>query len=156
MFRTAPAAEPPADVVAADDTIPLSHLELDIDAPGNGWGAYLADKGINVVLDDLGRLSISRGDARTLFTERREAEAHAREVMARNEQAAVQRDQEWRAALPRGAAWYDVPPGVHPATAMLQAAKDAQPRRTPSQVEWLFGETDTMVYHELPAEDDAS
>jgi hypothetical protein len=136
--------------------IPVSHLELDIDAPGNGWAAYLSEKGINVVLDDLGRLAVSRADARRLFTERREAAEKAREVAEANERRAIEADRQWRAALPKGAAWYDVPPGVHPATALLQQANDAEPRRTPSQVEWLFGETDTMVYHEVPAEDDAS
>jgi hypothetical protein len=136
---------------------PVSHLELDIDAPGNGWAAYLSEKGLNVVLDDVGRLCVARGDARQLFTERREAEARAREVMARNEQAAVQRDQEWRAALPAGIPWHRMPDsGLLPVVAMTAAAKAEQPRRTPSQTEWLFGETDTMVYHELPPEDDAS
>jgi hypothetical protein len=109
-----------------------------------------------VHLDDLGRLSISRDDARRLFTERREAAEKAREMAEANDRTAEEKDRAWRAALPKGAAWYDVPPGVHPATALLQQAKDAEPRRTPRQVEWLFGEADTMVYHELPAEDDAS
>jgi hypothetical protein len=108
------------------------------------------------VLDDLGRASIPRAAARELFEARRAAEQRAREIAEANEQAAVERDRQWRAALPKGAAWYDVPPGVHPATALLQQAKDAEPRRTPSQVQWLFGEADTMVYHELPAEDDVT
>ena len=44
------------------------------------------------------------------------------------------------------------------ATADTAAAAEAEahPSRTPSPGEWLFGETDTMVYHEVPAEDDAS
>jgi hypothetical protein len=109
-----------------------------------------------VVLDDLGRLCIRRTDAKQLFDEQREQETRQREMMQRNERAAIEADRQWRAALPRGAAWYDIPAGVHPATALLQAAKDAEPRRTPSQVEWMFGETDTMVFHSLQGEDDAS
>jgi hypothetical protein len=33
------------------------------------------------VLDDVGRLCVARGDARQLFTERRQHEARAREVL---------------------------------------------------------------------------
>jgi hypothetical protein len=142
--------------VPASDPIPLSILELDLPAPTIGWAAGLAEKGVDIVTDDLGRLCVARADARRLFDEQRESEARAREMASENERQAIARDRAWRASLPRGAAWYDVPAGVHPATAMLQRAKDAQPRRTPSQVEWMFGEADTMVYHELPAEDDAS
>jgi hypothetical protein len=150
MFRTAPAAEPPADVVAADDTIPLSHLELDIDAPGNGWAAHLAEKGINVVLDDVGRLCVARGDARQLFTERRQHEARAREIASANEAAAVERDRAWRASLPKGAACYDIPAGVLPASALLQAAKDSQPRRQ-SVLQHALSHEDGMMFHPLPS-----
>jgi hypothetical protein len=135
--------------------IALSVLGLDIDEPGNGWAAYLAERDIKVQIDDLGRAAVGRDDARRLFTEKREAEQKARELAARNERAAEEKDRAWRASLPRGAAWYDVPPGVHPATAMLQHAKDALPRRTPSHAEWLFGEADTMTYHELQGEDES-
>ena len=50
-------------------------LKLDLLAPGEGWGAYLDSRSIPVVKDDLGRLAISRADARRLFAERREVEA---------------------------------------------------------------------------------
>jgi len=142
--------------VPAGEPIPLSILELDLPLPVEGWPAFLAARGVEIVLDDIGRAAVSRTDARRLLEEKREHESRAREMAARNERQAIERDRAWRASLPRGAAWYDVPAGVHPATAMLQRAKDAQPRRTPSQVEWLFGEAHTMVYNELPAEDDAS
>ena len=60
----------------ADLLVPLSVLALDLSAPSvGGWPAYLAGRGIEVVADDLGRDSITRADARRLFTERREAEA---------------------------------------------------------------------------------
>ena len=136
-----------------NELIPLSILELDLPAPGNGWAAGLAEHGIAIVLDDLGRASIPRAAARELFEARRAAEAKAREIAEATERQVVEADRQFRAGLPRGAAWWEIPDGVHPATAMLQQAKDAEPRRTPSQVEWLFGEADTMVYHEFPAED---
>jgi hypothetical protein len=137
-------------------TVPLSHLELDLDRPVEGWPNFLGARAIAIVPDDLGRDSIPRQAARRLLDERREQELKQAALRRLAEQQAVEADQAFRASLPRGAAWYDIPAGVHPATAMLQAAKDAEPRRTPSQVEWMFGEVDTMVYHELPAAEDAS
>jgi hypothetical protein len=137
-------------------TVPLSHLELDLPAPPIGWAAYLAGHGISIAFDDLGRRAISRADAKRLLDAQRQDEIRKQDLAARLEREAVEKDQAFRASLPRGAAWYEVPHGVHPATAMLQAAKDAQPRRTPSQVEWMFGETDTMVFHSLQGEDAAS
>jgi len=160
MFRNAPVAEP-VEIEQGDsgrnhdaDLVPLSHLELDLPAPPIGWAAGLAEKAIDIVTDDLGRLAVSRADARRLFEEKREAEQHAAEVAARHERQAIERDQAFRAALPRGPAWYDIPAGVLPAAALLQQAKDAEPRRTPSKLDWMFGEVDTMVYHELPAAED--
>jgi hypothetical protein len=55
--------------------IPLSHLELDVPAPVGGWNHYLAECGIQVLEDDIGRAAISRMDAKRLLAERREAEA---------------------------------------------------------------------------------
>jgi hypothetical protein len=162
MFRNTRVAEEAAAIDApaepqAAEPVPLSHLALDLaDAPAGAWTVWLAERGIAVVFDDIGRPAISRSDARRLLDAQRQAEIRRQDLLARQEAAAVEQDRAFRASLPRGAAWYEVPDGVHPATAMLQAAKDAQPRRTPSQVEWMFGEADTMVYHELPAEDDAS
>jgi hypothetical protein len=143
--------------VPAGEPIPLSVLALDLDQqPANGWTVWLAEQGISITFDDLGRRCISRADAKRLLDEKRQAEIRRQDLSARLEQEAVEKDQAFRASLPRGAAWYDVPPGVHPATAMLQAAKDAQPRRTPSQVEWLFGLQDTGgVIHE-PLDEGAS
>ena len=68
-----------------DQPIPLSELQLDLDAPGDGWPAYLAARGVPIVEDDIGRPSISRSDARQLFIERRESEVRRREVAARND-----------------------------------------------------------------------
>ena len=136
--------------VPAGEPIPLSVLALDLDQqPANGWAAYLAGHGISIAFDDLGRRCISRADAKRLLDEKRQAEIRRQDLSARLEQEAVEKDRAFRASLPRGAAWYEVPAGVRPATAMLQQAKDAEPRRTPSQVEWLFGLQDTGgVIHE--------
>jgi hypothetical protein len=137
MFRTttaadaAPVAEPTHDVVAAD-LVPLSVLELDLAAPSvGGWTAYLAGRGIAVVLDDIGRSAVTRADARRLITERRESAARQHEAAERQ---AIELDQRWRAQLPGGVPASLIPEGVRPAAAMLQAAHDARPRRlTPLQ-----------------------
>ena len=58
MFRSPPAPDPlPLKVVEvpADDLIPLSHLSLDLPVPPIGWVAYLNNKGVEIVVDDLGR-----------------------------------------------------------------------------------------------------
>jgi hypothetical protein len=138
--------------VPRDEPIPLSVLELDLATPTMGWSAYLAEKGINVLLDDLGRLSIHRVDAKRLFVEKREAEQKAREIAAATERAAIEKDQQFRAALPRGLPWYALPDGVSFAEAAAAAEAAEHPSRTPSPGEWLFGGADSMVYHELPQE----
>jgi hypothetical protein len=139
MFRTAPVTEPNASIdaltqTAADavpaDLIPLSHLALDLAEPAIGWAACLAERGISVQVDDVGRLSVSRADARRLFAERAEVEARQREVMERNEQRAIEADRAFRAGLPAGVPWYQMPDGVLPVHALTAAAAAERPRRT--------------------------
>ncbi len=54
--------------------IPVSHLDLDLKTPIQGWPASLANRGIEVVTDDLGRQAISRTDFAGLISERNEAQ----------------------------------------------------------------------------------
>jgi hypothetical protein len=147
MFRTMPATDPPThddDVVPSEELVPLSHLELDLPAPGSGWATYLADRSVQIVLDDLGRAAITRDDARRLFDERHLAEARSREMAAELERQMIEQDRQWRSQLPHGLPWYEVPDGVLPVVAMTQADRDAQPRRlTPLQAQ-LAGESDTF------------
>jgi hypothetical protein len=111
--------------------IPLSVLQLDLLAPSiGGWNHYLAEWGIKVVNDDLGRDCIARGDARRLFEEKWAAEEKAREVAARNEQRAIELDQQRRAQIWKGVPASAMPLGALPASVMLQTAKDARPKRT--------------------------
>jgi hypothetical protein len=136
--------------IPAGEPIPLSILELDLPAPTIGWAAGLAEKGVDIVTDDLGRLAVSRADAKRLFDEHREHEARAREVLARNEAAAIEKDRLRRAALPKGLAWYDVPVGLSPAMAMVASDpdRDKRPRRTSVLEDSLAGVGTTM--HILP------
>jgi hypothetical protein len=136
------------------EPIALSVLGLDLPTPPLGWRSYLEQRGIQVVEDELGREAVHRSDAKRLIVEERERQQQARELALRAEMEAERRDREWRLQLPRGTSWLDIPDGVQPAAAMLQHAKDSQPRTVPSQMEWMFGTADTMVYHEFPAEDE--
>jgi hypothetical protein len=157
MFRTTAQPAHADDVEPADlDLIPLSVLSLDLEAPSSaGWAAYLTGRGIEVLVDDLGRSAISRVDARQLFDEHREAEARAREVVERQEQAAIERDRAFRAALPTGRHWTDIPAGVSAADVWAQAEKDSRPKRVSVLQEALAGEG--MVYRPIRSElDDAS
>ena len=89
-----------------DDSIPLSVLQLDLDQPAEGWTDYLSARNVAVELDDIGRLVITRVDARKLLDERREAEARAAELRAKQEQQAIEQDRQFRAQLPKGTPWY--------------------------------------------------
>ena len=130
MFRTAPVVEPAPDVmVPPEPPVPLSHLELDLPAPVAGWPAFLAARGVEVTLDDIGRMSISRDDARLLIAEQREAEVRRREKAAEFERQAVEQDQQRRAQVWGGIPADLIPVGVSAAQAMVAAEKDARPRR---------------------------
>lgn len=101
MFRNSNTvtAEPAHDDVdvTADDLIPVSHLALDLpEPPAGAWTVYLAAKGIEVVLDDIGRLAISRDNARQLITEHRENEARQRELAERREAQLIEQDRQRR------------------------------------------------------------
>ena len=146
MFRTAPVVEPAPDVmVPAEAPVPLSHLELDLPAPVDGWAAFLAARNIEITLDEIGRMSISRDDARLLIAEHREAEVRRRENAAELERQAVELDQQRRAQIWRGVPAALLPADVHPATVMLQAVQDARPRRQSMLQEALAGES--LTFH---------
>jgi hypothetical protein len=154
MFnKTAPVIEPPHDVMdPADDLIPISHLALDLAEPAIGWRAFLADRHIPIVTDDVGRDAISRDNARQLFDEKRAHERRQHEAAVRTEQAAIAADKAWRSQLPVGMPWYDVPAGVLPVVAMTAAARDEAPRKR-SMVEDLLDRRDTMVFHSMQGEE---
>jgi hypothetical protein len=153
MFKTsAPAAEPAPDVEVPADVIPLSHLELDLPTPVEGWAVFLAARGIEVTLDDIGRMAIARVDARQLLTEKREREAEQARRRKLAEARAVADDQIRRAGICGGAPAVE---GVSAAALMLQADKDAQPKRRSVLQEALTG-SETLTYHPLPKSDEAS
>jgi hypothetical protein len=130
-------------------TVPLSHLELDLDRPVEGWPAYLGARGIAIIPDDLGRDCVARQAARRLLDERREDEVRQAALRRLAEQQAVEADEAFRASLPKGVAWHEVPPGVLPVVAMTEAARDAQPKRR-SLLEDAFAGTPSAMYIDPP------
>jgi hypothetical protein len=129
--------------------VPLSHLELDLPAPAVGWATELAARGIEVLVDDVGRASISRVDVRQLLTEQREQRETSDRKRAEAERQAVQADQRFRATLWAGLPADHLPVDVAPAAAMFQASRDAQPKRLTPLQEALAG--DSLTYHPLPS-----
>jgi hypothetical protein len=153
MFnKTALVAEPtPVEVATTvpTDLIPLSVLALDLpEPPAGGWTAYLVGRGLEVLTDDLGRLAVTRADARRLFDKRREDEARRREVAERQERQAVEADRAFRAALPKGLHWTAIPDGASAAQVWAQAEKDARPKRRTVLQDALEG-GGGLVYHQL-------
>jgi hypothetical protein len=71
-----------ATICDACQLVPLSHLHLDADEPTSGWARHFAERGVEVVLDDLGRPSVPRRVLGELLAERREREARAAEELA--------------------------------------------------------------------------
>ena len=141
----------PADLA---DLIPISVIALDLaEPPAGGWIAYLASRGIPIVLDHIGREAIDSADARQLLDERREAEVRRREAIARNEQRAIEADRLHRSQIWQGVPADSLPVGVAPAAAMLQSAKDAQPKRESPIEEAFSGKS--MTYHAWPTEDES-
>ena len=99
-----------------------------------------------VILDDVGSRCVTRSTARRLFTERAEAEQRQREARERRDAETG----ELAANRPRGGIPADqIPEGVHPATAMLQAAKnDAEPKRR-SVLEEALDNDASLTYHPI-------
>jgi hypothetical protein len=153
MFRNPPATEPARDVATPPEPlVPLSVLSLDLPEPSvGGWPLELARRGIEIVVDDIGRDSISRADAKQLILQKREDEARKRAFLAQQEQEAVEADRAWRAALPKGTPWWEFD-GVTPAEAWAAAELAAAPRRRSLLEESLDGE-ESMVYHSLPRDE---
>jgi hypothetical protein len=80
-----------------------------------------------------------------------------REMANENERVAIERDRAFRAALPRGRAWFDVPPGGLPVVAMTEAAKAEQPRRRSMLEDAFAGEGSTLyVLPPQPVDEGAS
>jgi hypothetical protein len=155
MFRStvSDTTEPTRDESSPlEPLISLVELELSLDAPVEGWTVFLAARGIEVTLDDIGRMAVARVDARRLLTEKREREAEQARRRKLAEAQAVADDQ-----LRRSRIWGGAPAveGVSAAALMLQADKDAQPRRR-SVLQEALSNSDGMTFHSLAPTPDGS
>ena len=149
--------------------LPVSELALELPAPSvEGWPSYLAGRGIEITLDDIGRESITRAAARELIIEHSENEAQERERLQQHREAverqAIERDQQWRAEMPRGIPVGTFPDGVDPIIGQIEAEKASDPRRRQMEEElWgrKFGRPATVdepeyTYHPIKQEADES
>jgi hypothetical protein len=153
MFRSMPDIEPAPDVVEPADLIPLSHIELDLDAPVESWPSFLAARDIEVTLDDIGRMSIARFDARRLLTEKRDREAEQARRRKLVEAQAVADDQIRRSQIWQGVPAADLPPGMSASSVMLAASKDAQPRRQ-SVLQHALANSGELVFHPITPDEE--
>ena len=112
----------------------------------------MAGGGITLRPDDIGRDSIRRSDAQMLLHEQRANEIRAAKHRQLAEAEAVEADERRRASIWKGLAADQIPVGVHPAAAMLQTARDAQPKRQTPLEEAFSGST--LTYH--PMQEEAS
>jgi hypothetical protein len=139
--------------VAPTDLVPLAELAGEgfgydggpyVRTPRDAVDALAAQLDGEVVSDDLGRRCVSREVARGLFAEREEQALRWSEMQARLDVEAAEvaaRNPVW-GGIPSGA----IPDGVTPAAAILQAAKDAGPRRQ-SVLEHALANEGVIEYH---------
>jgi hypothetical protein len=162
MFNktAAPVIELPApQVTPTEDLIPVSVIALELPAPTvGGWDAFLSNRGVEVLTDDIGRLAVSRSDARLLIAEQVEAETRRREAMQRQERKFIEADRLRLARLGRGMPASMIPDGMSAADAMMI---DEYASRPPSVREQLWGQElggsqTSMVYQSFPSEQDES
>jgi hypothetical protein len=153
MFRAAPAPEPTPVVELCAHPVPLAELERDLGGvPPDGWAVHLGKRGVAMIPDDLGRASVSRGDAKRLLDERREHELKTQRCLALVEAEAIEADRRWRESLPKGLPVSAIPEGATYADVVRQAELDGRPRRRSLLDESLSGESGT--FHSLHPEGD--
>jgi hypothetical protein len=136
-------------------TVPLSHLELDLPSPVEGWPIFLGARGIKIIPDDFGRDCVARGDARRLLDEKREQELRQAALRRLADQEAVEADERRRATIWKGVPASALPDGVSPVQVMTAAIRDQRPKRT-SVLEEALSNSGGLTYHPLPPAEDES
>jgi hypothetical protein len=134
------------------ELIPLSVLALDLPEPADGWTVELARRGVEVVPDSIGRPSISRDAARDLLTERREQEEAAAHRRMEIEERLVEKDRQFRAALPRGVPAGLVPEGLSAAELLMLSDPMRPPRRETMVEHALSNPGGALIYHPIRPE----
>jgi hypothetical protein len=83
--------------------VPLTVLSLDHPEPLAGWPSMLAERGVAVLRDDLGRACIAREDARALLAEREEWELKSVGETRRRQEERVRESRPVPRGIPRPA-----------------------------------------------------
>jgi hypothetical protein len=151
MFsKTTPAAEVISTVEKepSEPLVPLSHFALDHPQPPEGWSNFLGRRGITLRPDDIGRDSIRRSDAQMLLHEQRAEQLRQRKLAALRQEQEEEADKLRRSQIWTGLSADAIPIGVHPAAAMLQASKDARPRRS-TPLEHALSNEGGVVFHPI-------
>jgi hypothetical protein len=135
------------------ELVPLSELSLDLAVPATGWAAELSRRGIETVVDDIGRPAIARSDARDLLTERREQQEAAARHREQVEQRAIEADRLFRQQLPPGVPAGAVPPGVTAGLLMMLSDPANQGSRRESVLEHsLAHPAGEILFHPIGGE----
>jgi hypothetical protein len=133
--------------------IPLSYLELDCPAPATGWAAELDRRGIETVVDDIGRVCVDRSDARDLLAEHAADQVRKARHRAEVEQQAIECDRRFRAALPRGVPAAAVPDGMSAGLLLMASDPMDQGRRRETVLQHALAHPDgALIYHPVNGE----
>jgi hypothetical protein len=135
-----------------EQVVPLSELSRDLPEPPAGWAAEMAGRGVEVVLDDLGRAAISRRAARLLFTEHLAEQELAARKRAEIEQRAVEAHQQFLASLPAGIPAGAVPEGISAGQLMMLSDPERQRARRESPLEHALQNSGSAVFHPIREE----
>ena len=71
--------DPEVAACATCQAIPISHLSLDLPEPVVGWERAFSERGVEIILDDVGRPSVPRHVLGELLAEHRERETRRAE-----------------------------------------------------------------------------
>jgi hypothetical protein len=134
------------------ELVPLSVLGLDVPEPQGGWVAELAGRGVEIVLDDVGREAVTRETARTLLAEHRERQEEAARHRAAIEERLIAADAARRAALPPGIPAGAVPTAMSAAELMMAADPMQGPRRESVLEHALANPDGALIYHPVGGE----
>jgi alkylhydroperoxidase family enzyme len=138
----------------SEQVVPLSELERDLGAPPHGWTAELADRGVAVFKDDLGRLAVDRSSARAIYAQHREQQEAAAAKRLELERRAVEADRAFRASLPPGLSAEQVPEGISAGMLLMLSDPERQGSRRQSVLEHALANGGSAVYH--PINEDAT
>jgi hypothetical protein len=134
---------PRRDETEPVELIPVSVIRLDFDEPTDGLDLELARRGVEVVLDDLGRRSIAKEAARMLLAEQAASEERRRQLEAQRGEAAAARPPGGVPAVPGASAFESMIAGSPPDT----------PTRRVSLLEDALSNPGGMTYRPLGEEE---